>query len=230
MTVAGVAVLQICAAELDEEARRSLRVEKRLRDAWKWMAEHKGVIGDRKVANCLYFHYGLERASILSDVVEVDGKDWYASGAEMLLRTQHRNGGWHGKSDMIRGKGEDGVDSVSTSFAVLFLRRKFKKSLKPGPVTIGGGIPVYLLPDNATKEQVRAAVQAAVSRGVDALPQVLRALRSESGIRRAAGARALIRIAGGDFGYNPHRSPEQNRQAVQQAELWYFKSRRNKKK
>ncbi|MEE2886389.1 MAG: hypothetical protein VX951_03045 [Planctomycetota bacterium] len=230
MTAAGIAVLQICSAQLGEKISASLGIKKRLDAAWKWVADHKGSIGDRKTDNCLYFHYGLERAAILSEVTEVDGKDWYSSGAEMLLRTQKRNGGWHSKPDMVRGKGEDGVDSVSTSFAILYLRRKFKKTLEPGPVTIGGGPPIHLLPEQATKAQADAAVEAAVSRGWAALPQVLRALRSKFENRRAAGAKALIRITGSDFGYNPHRTPEQNREAVQKAELRYFKFQRDNKK
>lgn len=230
MTAAGIAVLQICSAQLGDKVAAPFGIKKRLETAWKWMADHKGAIGDRKTDNCLYFHYGLERAAILSEVTEVDGKDWYVSGAEMLLRTQKLNGGWHSKPDMVRGKGEDGVDSVSTSFAILFLRRKFKKTLTPGPVTGGSGTPIHLLPEKAAKAQADAAVEAAVRRGWAALPQVLRALRSTFKIRRVAGAKALIRITGSDFGYNPHQTQEENRQAVQKAELRYFKFQRDNKK
>ncbi len=230
MTVAGIAALQVCAAQLEPKALAGLKVERRLVDAWRWMADHKGQIGDRKSRHCFYFHYGLERAGILSDVIEVAGKDWYESGAEMLLRMQMSNGGWHSSTDMIRGRGEDGADSVSIAFAVLFLRRKFQKTLTTGPVTLGGGIPLHVLGEEATPAQLRSAVATAIKRGVAAMPQVLRALRSPLRIRRQAGAKALQGVAGSDFGYDPERHGEVNRAAIKQAELWYFKARRGAKK
>ena len=230
MTVAGIAILQVCSSYVDKSFTTLLGVAKRTRRGWQWLADHKGEIGDRKTGNSFYFHYGLERAAILSDVTEVGGKDWYVSGAEMLLRTQRPNGGWHSDSDMVRGKAEDGADSVSTSFAILFLRRKFQKTITPGPLTIGGGIPIHLLPVGASPEQQKTAVETAVRRGRSALPQVLRALGSAHKNRRVAAAKAMIRITGMDFGYSPHRTVEKNREAIKKAELWYLKSRRTDKK
>ena len=78
-------------------------------------------------------------------VKDIDGKDWYRSGAEMFIKMQLRQGGWHSKSDMHGGGGgRMGKGSpVSTAFAILFLRRKFRKTL--GPITPGGGARVAQL-------------------------------------------------------------------------------------
>ena len=230
MTAAGIAVLQLCADHLDDKTVVDLSVEKRLDQAWEWITDHKGDIGDKTVKNSFYFHYGLERASILSDVKDVDGKDWYRAGAEMFLRTQLEGGGWHSPVDLIHGgKDADGSDEVSTAFAILFLRRKFQKVLN-GPITPGGGIGVSQLPAQATPTQIDTAVAAAVARGRAALPQVLRALRSKLKVRRVAAAKALFKISGQDFGFNPHHAPEKTRDAVKKAEMWFFKSGRAKGK
>ncbi|MCA8956109.1 MAG: hypothetical protein KDC87_08540 [Planctomycetes bacterium] len=226
MTAAGIAILRLCADHLDDKTLARTEVDRRLRDGWEWLIQKKGSIGSRGIRNSFYFHYGLERACILSGVTAVDGKDWFTSGAEMLLDTQLRNGGWCSGVDMMEGgKDPGGADSVSTAFAVLFLRRKFQKKLQVGPITTGGGVPIHLLTDKASPEQVDTAIGSAVERGVSALPEVLRALRSTHKVQRVAGCKALIRITGDDFGFNPHIPPERSAGAVSKAELWYLKKR-----
>ena len=126
--------------------------------------------------------------------------------------------------DMIQGGADDdGSDSVSTAFAVLFLRRKFQKVLPA--VTPGGGMSIVQLGDNSTSEEIDEVVQSTVVRGRDALPQVLRALRSTVKNQRVAAGKALAAIAGEDFVYDPQVPAEKSQEAVKKAELWRLRSR-----
>lgn len=224
MTAAGIAVLQICGQYLDAETVADLELSRRIEHAWDWMAEHKSDIGNLRVRNCFYFHYGLERACILSDVEEIDGKDWYQAGAEMLLGAQLAGGGWcsndigSSKTDSKEG------NPVSTAFAILFLRRKFRKLL--GPITPGGGLRVCQLGPQATPDELEEAVDAEVRRGKRVVPDLIKCLHSPIEARRKAALRAMIRITGQDFRYNPHLPPARNAEALKRAELWWLKNGR----
>jgi hypothetical protein len=59
----------------------------------------------------------LERVAVLYNLDEVDGKDWYHWGAEVLLDTQRADGSWH------VGGYPGNLPTVDTSFALLFLKR-----------------------------------------------------------------------------------------------------------
>ncbi|MHC4513195.1 MAG: prenyltransferase/squalene oxidase repeat-containing protein [Planctomycetota bacterium] len=224
MTVAGIAVLQICGQHLPSKTVADLELPERIEHGWDWMAEHKSDIGDRATRNCFYFHYGLERACILSEVKEIDGKDWYRSGAEMFVRLQLRGGGWFSTVDTGGGAARAGAGNpVSTAFAILFLRRKFQKLLSP--ITPGGGIRVANLGQQATKKTIEDAIAAEVRRGVRVVPDLIKSLHSPIDVRRKAALRALIRITGKDFGYNPHQPPARNAEALKRIELWWLKNR-----
>lgn len=59
-----------------------------------------------------YFLFSLERMAVIYDLKTIGGKDWYISGAKVLLENQQKDGSWmgdHGPAD--------------TCFALLFLRR-----------------------------------------------------------------------------------------------------------
>ena len=76
----------------------------------------------------MYGYYALEKACIFANVETVGSRKWYESGARVLLRDQLANGGW-GKGRMMfggsaAGDGEE-TDLISTSFALLFLLRRF---------------------------------------------------------------------------------------------------------
>ncbi len=223
MTVAGIAVLQICTQHLDSKTVANLELERRIEHAWDWMAAHKADIGNLRTRNCSYFHYGLERACILSDVEKVDGKDWYRSGAEMFLEAQLASGGWVSNDIGGGNSGKGAGNPVSTAFAILFLRRKFQKLL--GPITPGGGIRVSHLGPQASEDKVEQAVAAEVRRGRRVVPDLIKCLHSPIDVRRKAALRALIRITGEDFGYNPHLPPTRNADALKRAELWWLKHR-----
>jgi hypothetical protein len=65
----------------------------------------------------LYFLWSVERVCMLYSLTNVDGKDWYRWGSEVLLDNQADQGHWS-------GGGYHGSDPIiDTSFALLFLKR-----------------------------------------------------------------------------------------------------------
>jgi hypothetical protein len=142
----------------------------------------------------------------------------------MLCDLQDPGGGWMSTTDgypgghLSKGRG----DLVPTSFAVLFLRRKFQKTV--GVVTPHVVRLVNLGP-NSKPADVDACAVELVKRGKEALPEVFQALRSEHEPVRLAAAQALRGIAGEQFGYDPAKSAADNRTAITKAELWFLKNR-----
>jgi hypothetical protein len=142
----------------------------------------------------------------------------------MLCASQDDGGGWRSISDMGSGitltKGRG--DMVPTAFAILFLRRKFQKLA--GPITPRVLVFANLGP-KSKPEDVEACAKDQIARGKAALPEILHMLCSEIGPRRQAAALALRALAGQDFGYDPARDPQQSRDAIHAAELWYLRNR-----
>jgi hypothetical protein len=61
----------------------------------------------------LYYLWSLERVGVVYDIQKVNGKDWYAWGADILVASQQADGRWQ----------DDFAGMVDTSFALLFLKR-----------------------------------------------------------------------------------------------------------
>jgi hypothetical protein len=224
MTAAGIAVLAVCRQALGDQNPSELGLDRRIALGWKWFAGHQDSVGSVTERWCYYFHYGLERACILTDVLKVGDKDWYAEGARMLVDAQLHGGGWESRTEdfpsivLERGRGA----SVPTAFAVLFLRRKFQKAA--GPIT-PRVVTLDVLAARSKPDEIAACSAELVRRGKEALPEVLRALRSDVEPRRRAAATALAQIAGDAFGYDAAHDAEHNRDAVRKAELWYLRNR-----
>lgn len=225
MTAAGIAVLQVCRAALGERSEGDARRLQRIDEGWKWFAANPRDIGNWNAHWCLYFHYGLERAAILSDVDEVGSVDWYAVGAEMLLRQQLDGGGWASAQEgLLTRAGEPGSgNAVSTAFAVLFLRRAFQKV--PAPVTGSRAPSLPMLGEASTPAEVRACGEELGTRGRNGMEPVLKALRDRLLQRREAAHIALRAICGEDFGYDPKLDAEANAVALRRADLWYLRNR-----
>ena len=228
MTAAGIAVLQICKQALGNQLPTSVKTTNRLKAAWTWMKRNVRDIGDPGTRQSYYFHYGLERAAILSDVIHVDDGDWYDLGARMFVDQQHPDGGWGNPvAGARRGRGRGGrrnvPDLVSTSFAVLFLQRKFQKLM--APITPGGGIGIAQLNDNSSDADIDKVVERELAKGIHVVPNMLKEMRSKVVARRKAAVKVLFRLSGSDFGYSPYRDEEQNRDALKAAELWWLKNR-----
>lgn len=225
MTVAGIAVLAICRQAIGDGGKLAAKLEAQVAQGWEWLADQREAIGSPKQRWSYYFHYGLERAAILCDVVRVGDKtDWYSKGAEMLIDAQLSGGGWQSPTDghpgnrLSRGRG----DCVSTSFAVLFLRRKFRKFA--GPVTERIVRLVNIGPQSGQADVDECARQLA-AQGVEGMRVVTRAMRSDVLPQRRVAAQALQAIAGEQFGFDPDKGRDDNRAAVRRAELWYLKNR-----
>ena len=234
MTVAGIAVLQICKQALGRQLPTSVKTTNRLKAAWTWMERNVRDIGDPATKQSYYFHYGLERAAILSDVIHVKDEDWYELGARMFVDQQLADGGWGApQADARRGGrgGRDGrgrrgaPDLVSTSFAVLFLQRKFQKVM--APITPGGGIGISQLDDNSSEADINKVVERELAKGIHVVPNMLKEMRSKVVARRKAAVKVVSRLSGNDFGFNPYGDEERNREALKAAELWWLKSRRS---
>ena len=225
MTVAGIAVLAICRQALGAGDARGKKLEAQVARAWAWLAQERRAIGSIKQSWPLYFHYGLERAAILCDVTMVgDEVDWYARGARMLIDAQRSGGGWSSSQDAYPGNrlSEGRGDSVATAFAVLFLRRKFKKVA--GPITARVVRLVNIGP-RSKQADVEACAEQLVSRGKAAMPDVVKAMCSEVAPRRQVAAIALPALTGSNFGFDAARDRAANRAAVRRAELWFLKNR-----
>ncbi|QDU22181.1 prenyltransferase/squalene oxidase repeat-containing protein [Urbifossiella limnaea] len=112
---------------LDLDKNENVRPEQdpRILKAFKMLGGRVGaptgfVGGDRptpKAAGGLYYLWALERIAVLYDVAQLDNKDWYKWGAEILCTHQKPNGSW-----------EDGGypadhPAINTALAVLFLKR-----------------------------------------------------------------------------------------------------------
>lgn len=220
MTVAGIAVLEICRQRLGGETAGRLGLRRRIFHAWRWLARHASkLLGNARMQWSYYFHYGLERAAILSGREKVGEVDWYDVGAHMLLDQQMEDGGWHRDRAFPRAR-VDRSEPVGTAFAVLFLRRGFRRTL--APITPGGGVSARTLPVGADERRIDSAVAHEVARGLAAVPDLLRALRSPLPARRRAAARALARIAGRDFGYEPDAPVVSRAAAAKRAERWWL--------
>ena len=225
MTVAGVAVLAICRQALGGAGKHVQELDRRIEEAWGWLDRHRHTIGSPQERWSYYFHYGLERAAILCDVTKVGGRtDWYAKGAEMFVEQQLSKGGWSSLTDGHPGQhlSNRRGDSVPTAFAVLFLRRKFQKDI--GPVTQRIVRLVNIGPRSQAADVEECARQLA-KQGKAAMPEVVRAMRSEVGPQRQVAAKVLDAVAGERFGFDPDADRDGNRGAVRKAELWYLKNR-----
>jgi hypothetical protein len=80
----------------------------------------------------LYFLWSLERAAMLYNFADINGKDWYRWGAEILVTNQKKDGWWPGVEPGKRGGLYAYRATLCTSFALLFLKRSHPmKDLTP---------------------------------------------------------------------------------------------------
>jgi hypothetical protein len=70
-----------------------------------------------KAVGGYYFLWGMERIAVLYDVSQLDNKDWYLWGAEILVGHQETDGSW------LDGGYPGESPIINTCFALLFLKR-----------------------------------------------------------------------------------------------------------
>lgn len=120
----------------------------------KWLADRFSI--DPPTTWTLYYLYGLERLTALSDTQQIAGHDWYEEGATRLVASQSPQGTWSDGSGPVPG----------TSFGVMFLVKATRKMLnRPtrrdprfgGGLLVGGrGLPENLDDVQIDKGVVRA--------------------------------------------------------------------------
>ncbi|MGE3173904.1 MAG: hypothetical protein AB7O97_14865 [Planctomycetota bacterium] len=222
MTVAGIAVLEVCAQMLALDGAERRHHDARVARGWDWMAARSHEIADHRTEHLHYFLYGLERAAILSDVERIGDVDWYAAGAGLLCDRQLGGGGWYGLDELRRpAPRTSNGHPVDTAFAVLFLRRKFQKV--QAPVTGPRGLAAAALPADADDAAIAAAAARDAARGEAAVPRLLLLLHSDARARRCAAAAALRAITRQDFGLRPELEPQADRAAIHGAVLWWLR-------
>ena len=225
MTAAGIAVLAICQQALGEDPDPKKPLQQRINRGWQWFVTNSQTIGSPRERWSYYFHYGLERAAILTDVKTLaNGVDWYAVGARMLVDAQEAGGGWRSQTDGYPGgqlSGGRGA-SVPTSFAILFLRRMFKKVVAPITPHV---VTLASLGAKSKDADVEACAAELLRRGKAAMTDIVKGLRGEHATQRRAASQALAGIAGDTFGFDPALDQDGNRDAVHKAELWFLRNR-----
>jgi hypothetical protein len=96
-------------------------LDRAVRDGIAWLVGHWTLEEDPGGGFPFYYLYSVERVGALLNDRFVGGKDWYREGAEILLRRQLKEGAWPSDTGEVNGVGSP--DVVTTSFALLFLRR-----------------------------------------------------------------------------------------------------------
>jgi len=112
MTAAGVAGLLIIGGELFVETDTCgvYKTDPLVQSGIAWLARHFSVTRNPGGRSWLYYYlYALERVGMLSGLRYIGDRDWFAEGAEFLLKSQEPGGSW-GRASI-----------VNTSFALLFL-------------------------------------------------------------------------------------------------------------
>lgn len=117
----GLAIGHVVNPEPDVKPEQDQRIIK----GFRWLSRQIGApVGHTegrpspKEVGGLYYLWAMERIAVLYDVANLDRKDWYLWGAEILLAHQARDGSWpsdggyHGQHPVL-----------NTAFALLFLTR-----------------------------------------------------------------------------------------------------------
>lgn len=136
MTTSGVAALVICKEQIEKGLKSSSKdaLNQAIRDGLAWIVHNWSV---SKNPNCgtwhKYFLYGIERAAVLSLCYKLGEHKWYKEGAEFLFGSQNSDGSWAGDSEKVNWfQGQLGYgETVSTCFAILFLKRATVPIIKP---------------------------------------------------------------------------------------------------
>jgi hypothetical protein len=121
MTAAGVGTLAICDGMMTRSGALTSKQGKsflaRRGKGLEWLGEHFSVTSNPGSGAWLHYYlYGLERVGALAGVTLFGAHDWYREGAQELVTTQGRAGGW-------AGGGGIGDGTTQTCFALLFLNR-----------------------------------------------------------------------------------------------------------
>jgi len=105
MSAASLGGLYICGMKMHERSTKCGEYEQNLRIAkgLNWLASHFSVEQNpgRGASHASYYRYALERVCTFSARKHIGRHDWYAEGANYLVRTQHPNGFWTSEMDTV---------------------------------------------------------------------------------------------------------------------------------
>lgn len=143
MTAAGLAILVVCKDELEDFPKYGEqlgpKVDQALRDGAAWVA-HRFQADKNPGAEpdwLFYWLYTLERAGTLLAVDRFGGRDWYAEGAAVILRSQQGDG-----RILASTGGEADGELAGTCLGLLFLKRStvpVVKRVATGDGLVAGG-------------------------------------------------------------------------------------------
>ena len=92
-----------------------------IRRGLNWLGKNFAFEGATESKSAFYNTYGIERVGRLSGQRFLGAIDWYRKGCEWLVEAQNRDGYW---SRGVKGQITiDGIQTVGTSFALLFLSK-----------------------------------------------------------------------------------------------------------
>ena len=172
MTTAGVSILKICEICLGKNMRKldRGRVKRGIELGLNFFDARFTVTKPTPGRWLMYYLYGLERVGALNRVEKFGEHWWYVPGAQYLLKSQKKTGGW-------------GRDMPDTCFALLFLRR----ATKGGPISGAGGSSAtrhaFAAGGSADDIQFRGAGQQPVGLYINSFGKNLLAEHEKYGLR-----------------------------------------------
>ena len=258
MTTGGISSLVICRGELMGREGFSGALDGKavqaIRDGIAWVGRNFSVRTNPTEGGGgggwhHYYLYGLERAGVLAGVAWMGDHDWYGEGAEELIRSQGKNGGWGAGISQRRRRGGQVAaisagDLLDTCFALLFLKKatfRVDGAVATEEVDEALDLAAAATLDDAGFRDVfqvvfdryrrgkadrRAALAADfVVMGNRALPLLVQRLEDEDEAARAAAIEALERVTGETLGFKPGDESALRGKCVAAWEEWWFSRR-----
>jgi len=113
----GHAAHQAHPAGLAQALTRDPHIERAMKYLGQGIANPQPDLNGKIAPESTYLLWSVERVAVLFNSTEIEGKDWYGWGAQILIKNQDPDGSW--KMEMFHGA----TPHVDSCFALLFLAR-----------------------------------------------------------------------------------------------------------